>query len=401
MMFLRPLARRATGLLWLSNAAVAVGHEVRRLALVWIAVELIGESAAYVAALQAATLLVLSLWGGAIVDRWDHRWAMVTADIGRSLVALALIGVILDGALQPWHLFAVSVLLSTLSTLYDPALQVAVTGAAGSIDALQTLNGLMDGAKRLARILVPGLVAAMAAGLPVHHLMTLSASAHAVSAVAVFGARAALAPTPRSVIAPIAGRSMWTELGGAIAAARAHALMSYAIVGIAVRTACWVSVFYLCLPLRLLTDLPGGVGAFSLVIAVFGAGNLLGSACAVRFRRRPPGLTTALGRLLMGHGFVGIAWAPNIGVMLAAGVVAAIGGPLGDLPSLGLLYSDFSAEVVGKIVGLRSLADAIGMLAAPALIAVFGLSGTMGLWAVVLTLVPLHGGFDRLVVCGS
>jgi hypothetical protein len=143
------------------------------------------------------------------------------------------------------------------------------------------------------------------------------------------------------------------------------------------------------------TDLPGGVGAFGLVVAVFGAGNLLGSACAVRFRLLPPGLMTAFGRLLMGLGFVGIAWAPSIDIMLAASVAAAIGGPLGDLPSLGLLYSDFSADMVGKIVGLRSLADAVGMLvgmlAAPTMIAVFGLSGTMGLWALAVTLVGLWG----------
>ncbi|MBM3571719.1 MAG: MFS transporter, partial [Alphaproteobacteria bacterium] len=82
MSFWTPLVRRATALLWTSNACVALSNEVRRLALVWIAVSLVGEGAAYVAAVQAGSILVLSLWCGAIVDRWDPRHAMVAADAG-------------------------------------------------------------------------------------------------------------------------------------------------------------------------------------------------------------------------------------------------------------------------------------------------------------------------------
>lgn len=395
MMVFRLLARRATGMLWASCAGASVGMEVRRLALVWIAVGLIGEAAAYVAAVQAVTVLAFSVWGGAIVDRWDARRALVLSDTGRSAVTLLLLAVMLAGLLDPWHLFAAAATLSTFSMIYEPALQVCVTRAASSNDALQALNGLMDGARRIARIAAPGVIAAIAAVLPVHHLLSISAGAHLVSAVAIVAAWPVLAQGLSEQSSSQPDRSMIGDLKAAIAMTARHPLMSYVVVTIAMRTACWVVTFYVCLPLRIEQAFGGGVGALGLVIALFGIGNLAGSAIAVTMRAWPPGITSALGRTLMGLGFLGMATTQDWSLLLAFGVLGAVGGPLGDLPSLGVLRSDFAADVVGKIVGLRSTADGVGMLlgmlAAPALIGIVGLSGTMALWAGLLTLAGSYG----------
>ncbi|MBM3573586.1 MAG: MFS transporter [Alphaproteobacteria bacterium] len=359
-----------------------------------MAVSLVGEGAAYVAAVQAGSILVLSLWCGAIVDRWDPRHAMVAADAGRVAAPLVLVVVILAGMLQPWHLYAMAILLSLFSSIYDPALQIAVTRASPSTDALQSLNALVDGARRLARIVAPGLVAIVAASIPVYHLLTMSAATSAASALAILAAWAALSPGSDDVARP-SGRNWLGDIGVAIAAARAHTLMAYAIFGIAVRTACWVTVFYLCLPLRMQQESTGDIAAFGVVVAVFGAGNLVGSALAGAIRHWRPGLVTAAGRAIMGIGFIAVAWAGDFYLVLAGAALSAVGGPLGDLPSLGLLRSEFAADVIGKIVSLRTLADGagmlVGMLAAPSLIAWVGLSSTIGLWSLALTAVGLFG----------
>ena len=88
MRMLKALRRRGIALLWGGQALSAVGDEIYRVALIWLAVGLIGERAGYLAAAQLLALFFLSLLGGHWADEWDHRRTMIAADLSRGLIVL-------------------------------------------------------------------------------------------------------------------------------------------------------------------------------------------------------------------------------------------------------------------------------------------------------------------------
>ena len=68
-----PLRRRAMALLWGGQLLSSLGDEVSRVATVWIATRLWGASARRLAAVHALSACVLSLVGGALVQRRSAR----------------------------------------------------------------------------------------------------------------------------------------------------------------------------------------------------------------------------------------------------------------------------------------------------------------------------------------
>src|SRR5579883_3279020 len=85
---LRALRERAIVLLWGGQALSAVGDEIYRVALIWLAVGLIGERAGYLAAAQLGALFLLSATGGHWADAWEHRETMIRVDVLRGFLVL-------------------------------------------------------------------------------------------------------------------------------------------------------------------------------------------------------------------------------------------------------------------------------------------------------------------------
>ena len=76
----RALAHRPIRILWACEALSAVGDEVYKVALTWLAVGMIGANAGYLSAAQAGAILVFGLIGGYWADHWDPRRTMLHAE---------------------------------------------------------------------------------------------------------------------------------------------------------------------------------------------------------------------------------------------------------------------------------------------------------------------------------
>lgn len=59
--------------LWLGQVATGLGDQLHSVALVWIAVESVGERAGWVIAAGAISRLTFGFAGGAFADRWDRQ----------------------------------------------------------------------------------------------------------------------------------------------------------------------------------------------------------------------------------------------------------------------------------------------------------------------------------------
>lgn len=114
-------------------------------------------------------MLVMTPVSGALVDRWDRRWAMLLADIGGAVASLLLCALVfLSDAglwrLELWHFFIPIALGSTFSATHLPA-YYAATSLLVPKEHLGRANGMIELAFGAGQILSP-----LAAGFLLGHV---------------------------------------------------------------------------------------------------------------------------------------------------------------------------------------------------------------------------------------
>ncbi|WP_040850233.1 hypothetical protein, partial [Nitrospirillum viridazoti] len=87
MRLLKPLAHGPIARLWGALSLSAVGDQLHQMALVWLAVGLVGPDTGYVAAADTVALMTVALLAGAWVERWDQGSVMMAADLARAGLA--------------------------------------------------------------------------------------------------------------------------------------------------------------------------------------------------------------------------------------------------------------------------------------------------------------------------
>ena len=169
--------------LWLGQVTSGIGDQLHHVALVWIAVEAVGEQAGWVMAAGAIARLVFGLAGGVYADRWDRQKTLIGCDLlGASLVG-TLVFADPGGSLILFHLAAVATGLGILDSVFQPALQASLPAIAPDAARLQTANAWIDVTRRLALTLGPMLTGLLLAWMPLQMFFTLDAATFAASAL--------------------------------------------------------------------------------------------------------------------------------------------------------------------------------------------------------------------------
>lgn len=349
MLMLKALRERSIALLWGGQALSAIGDEIYRVALIWLAVGLIGESAGYLASAQSASLLVLSLVGGYWADRWDRRRTMIGVDAVRAAVALVPVAAFYAGRVSLPVLTVVAVVLSGLGAFFDPALQALLPDVSPDPEILQAATGLMGTTVRLARAVGPGVVGLLGAFVPTIHFFTLDAASFAVSALSV---KEIPAPPPEPATPGPRPRLMESLLG-AWRSARAHRLVADVMLARAAVSGLWALAYGLGLALLVQRLAPGDVRAFGLMVACYGAGNVAGALFVGNIRRTRPARILFGGYAWMGLGFIGMGLAPGLRALGAAGFWAGIGGPVNDVPFFDLVQAGWPTSELARMFRLR------------------------------------------------
>ena len=393
MFVLAPLKKPPVALLWSGQVVSAIGDELHRVALVWIAVGLLGRNAAYITAVQAAVVILLGLWGGWLADRLNPARTMIGADLARAGVAMILPIAVTVGTTQTWQLYVTGIGLSLFGVMFNPALQVSLARLVDTADALHALNGLMDGTRRLARILGPGIVGGLALLIPLHHFFTVNAVTYVVSAATIFILGRQLGVG--GAIGSAGSGGAWIETRHAVAWVARHRFLRFYLAGLILTTAGWVAVFYLCLPLHLQETRGGDVGAFGLIIAAYGCANIGVNLVLASWPGTRPGVIMYLGRIALGLGYIGMALPWDWSLVLLSAAVAGAGGPMGELMFLILLRREVPPGMVGKVYSVRPIADSfgtlLGMLTAPWLLRYVDNAELMIGWGVAVVVLGAAG----------
>ncbi|HXT01234.1 MAG TPA: MFS transporter [Elusimicrobiota bacterium] len=347
---LKALRERSIALLWGGQALSAVGDEIYRVALIWLAVGLIGADAGYLTAAQSAALLVLSLVGGHWADEWDHRRAMIGVDALRALIVLLPVAAFYRGGVTLTVLLATALGISSLSAFFDPALQATLPDVSPDLETLEAATGLMGTTVRLARAVGPALVGLLGPLLPTIHFFTLDSASFAVSAWSISRLRARMRTAP----APRRRRAAFREsLAAGFRAVRANPLMSDLFLVRGAVAALWGLAFYLGLALLVRAMAPGDMRAFGWTVALYGGGNVAGALFVGNIRRRRATLILFGGYACMGLGFAAMGAAPSLSWLGAASVLAGFGGPVNDVPFFDLVQRGYPIDELTRIFRLR------------------------------------------------
>lgn len=116
-------------ILWSTQSLSTLGSSMTAFALVLWSYQSQG-SALFTALLSVcsyAPYVVMSIFAGALSDRWDKKRTMLFCDTLAALCTLVVLALAEHGALALWHLYLVNALSGLMNTVQQPAADVAVT----------------------------------------------------------------------------------------------------------------------------------------------------------------------------------------------------------------------------------------------------------------------------------
>ena len=107
-----------------------------------------------------APYVVMSIFAGALSDRWDKKRTMLACDLAAALSTVVVLVLIKTGCLSPWHLYVLNALNGLMNTIQQPASEVAATLLIPK-EYYQQTSGLRSLAQSMNSILTPILATAL------------------------------------------------------------------------------------------------------------------------------------------------------------------------------------------------------------------------------------------------
>ena len=98
--------------------------------------------------------IIVSPFAGAIVDRWDRRWAMILSDSVTGVAAIVVLTLVLQNRLEIWHIYVGVAISSVFNAFQWPAYLAAIAQLVPK-NNLSRANGMVQIAGAVAKISGP------------------------------------------------------------------------------------------------------------------------------------------------------------------------------------------------------------------------------------------------------
>ena len=158
--FFRTPGGRIFGVVWIGQLVSNLGSAMTSFGLgIWVYQET-GSATRLALIVLAARLpmLLVSPFAGALVDRWDRRWAMILADTGAAVGTLAIVLLLAAGNLETWHLYLALSFSGAFAAFQFPAYGAATTLLVGK-EHYARASGLLQLAGSIGRVAAPTVAA--------------------------------------------------------------------------------------------------------------------------------------------------------------------------------------------------------------------------------------------------
>ncbi|MGW0838961.1 MFS transporter [Streptomyces sp. NPDC002787] len=358
---------------FLSNAGTWMQLTVQNL----LVLQITGSAAAtgLSISVQAAPALLVSLVGGAAVDRWPRKATAAVSQAVLGAVAFVTAVLVTLDRLDLTVLMVLAAVTGLVATVDGPACALLGNDLVRKEDVPSAIGvgSLVHSAGRLAGTALAGVTVAFlgtAAAYTANGLSFLF-----VAAVIPFlrpvrevsqgaGTAPAVVPAQRGA-KPKAGRSEMTVREGLTFFARRPRLV--ALAGITGISSVFGRNYGLTLAVLVTGPLAGGAGAFGTVSTVLAVGGILGAVLGARLRSpsvRLVGLLAAGGALLQAvAGF-----SPSLAVLLVLVLPMAVLESVSDTAGTTVLQTDPPAHLRGRVLGVWGSVSTVWGLGGPPLL---------------------------------
>jgi MFS family permease len=257
------------------------GTWMQRIAQDWLVLALThsGIALGVVTALQFLPILLFSVWGGALADRYRKRVMLMFTQSTMGVLAAVLGGLTLAGVVTVWQIYIFALALGTVTALDTPARQSFVVEMVGP-EQLQNAVSLNSANFNLARIVGPA-VAGVMIGLFRSEIVGSGwvFLINAVSYVAVVGSLAAIRVRDLLPAKPVERRRGQQIEGFKYLRTRPDLL---AVLGTVLIFGTFGLNFPVLLPLFTTRIFHSGASAYGLLSAIMAVGSLTGALLAAQ-----------------------------------------------------------------------------------------------------------------------
>ena len=148
--------------LWSTQSLSALGSAMTNFALVIWLYQRSGSAleTALLSVCSYAPYVVMSIFAGALSDRWDKRRTMLVCDLLASLCTVTVLVLLRADALMAWHMYLLNAVNGLMNTVQQPAAEVAATLLVPKKYYQQTC-GLRSLSQSLNTILTPVIASAL------------------------------------------------------------------------------------------------------------------------------------------------------------------------------------------------------------------------------------------------
>lgn len=151
-------------LLWSTQSLSALGSSMTSFALVVWSYQQYGSAltTSLLSVCSYTPYILLSIFAGALSDRWNKKITMLVSDSFAALCTAAVLVLLTTGRLAVWHLYLINALNGLMNTVQQPASDVAVSLLVPQ-KHYQRVGGLRSLSNSLITVLTPAIATAMLA----------------------------------------------------------------------------------------------------------------------------------------------------------------------------------------------------------------------------------------------
>ncbi|MDE6261345.1 MAG: MFS transporter [Oscillospiraceae bacterium] len=263
-------------LLWSTQTLSALGSGMTSYALVlWLYLRT--GSALQTALLSIcsyAPYVVMSVFAGALSDRWDKKRTMLVCDLLAAASTVAVLILIRADALLPWHLYLLNALNGLMNTVQQPAGEVAATLLIPK-ELYQQTSGLRSFSQSLNSILTPVLATALFAFAGMGWVIAVDLATFGIAFLTLW----LLIDIPEAGGGEKPRESLLTSAGAGLGWLKRNPLILKLILFLAAINLV-ASTYDAALPAMVLSKPGGGETALGLVNTCVGLATLAGSVLA-------------------------------------------------------------------------------------------------------------------------
>ncbi|MGB3401419.1 MAG: MFS transporter [Microcoleaceae cyanobacterium] len=177
-------------IVWLGQVVSTLGTKVTEFSLgVW-AYQTTGSVTQFALILVFSYLpnFLISPFAGALVDRWNRRWAMILSDSVTGLTGLSLMVLVATGNLEIWHIY-ISVSVSSLAKAFQWPAYLASIPQLVPRQNLSRVNGMVQISRGLASILGPIIAGFLIEIIQIQGVLLIDAGTYLVALLTLFSVR--------------------------------------------------------------------------------------------------------------------------------------------------------------------------------------------------------------------